>query len=1052
MGPMQTETGVLQVPSGRLTSLQALQEYRDRVRARPAAEKTVRVCMDTGCRAGGGEEIMRAFERELEHRGLSGSVAVRATGCHGFCARGPVVALDPEGIFYQMVEPGDVSDIVAHTIVRGEVVSRLTYHDAEGCPCVRQPDIPFFSGQKRVVLRNCGTIDPTDIDAYIARGGYEALAKALGAMSPADVLETVKASGLRGRGGGGFRTGSKWEFAAAQRSDKKFVICNADEGDPGAFMDRGLLEGDTHAVIEGMLIGAYAMGADEGYVYCRAEYPGAIKHLRIALAQGEERGLLGEHILGSDFSFSLHIKEGAGAFVCGEETALMASIEGRRGMPRARPPYPAVAGLWGKPTNINNVETWANVPPIIMNGADWYRTIGTEHSPGTKVFSLAGKLNNTGLVEVPMGVTLRELIFDIGGGITRNRHFKAVQMGGPSGGCLGVQHLDLPVDYDSLSNAGAIMGSGGVIVMDETTCMVDLARFFVNFTQAESCGKCTPCRLGTKRMLEILTRITNGEGTMDDLDRLEKLALTIKATSLCGLGQTAPNPVLSTLRYFRHEYEEHILDKHCAACQCEGLVKAPCSHTCPAGVDTSSYLALVAAGQFKEAMAVHMERNPLPSICGRVCHHPCESMCKRSELDDAVSVAAVKRFMGDIAPSDEVLRPRPLDQVKRVAVVGSGPAGLSCAYQLALSGFPVTVFEALPVAGGMLAVGLPAFRMPKDVVAREIEAIVELGVEIRLGEALGRDFSLESLLADGYEAVFLALGTHVSNPLGVADDDAPGVLPGMDFLRDVNLGNDVSVGDKVVVIGGGSVAMDAARCALRLQAMDGRERDVTLVYRRSRDEMPAYEWEILEGDEEGLRFQYLTAPARVVLGADGRAAGLECVRMELGEPDESGRRRPRAVSGSEFVLACDTIIPAIGLSVDLTWQSGEVELSSRGTLAADPVEFRTSHPKVFAGGDAVRGPATLIEAIGDGQRAAFAIERSLNGVSAREEHLRRLQADRRVPRYVPLETLEEEIPRATAGHVPADERVRSFVEVVQTLTAEQACREAGRCLRCDLEQ
>jgi len=1049
--PMTTDSDKLHLPSRRLTSVAALQRYRERARARPEAHKTVRVCMDTGCRVGGGESIMRAFERELEHHGLRGSVAVRATGCHGFCARGPVVAVDPEGLFYQMVEPGDVPDIVAQTIVRGEVVSRLTYYGADGCPCLRAPDIPFFSGQKRVVLHNCGTIDATDIDAYIAQGGYEALARALEALSPADVVETVKASGLRGRGGGGFPTGRKWELAAAQDGDKKYVICNADEGDPGAFMDRGLLEGDTHAVIEGMLIGAYAMGADDGYVYCRAEYPGAIKHLGIALNQAEERGLLGDDILGSGFSFHLQVKEGAGAFVCGEETALIASIEGRRGMPRARPPYPAVAGLWGKPTNINNVETWANVPLIIVNGAEWYRTMGTENSPGTKVFSLAGKLNNTGLVEVPMGVTLRELIFDIGGGITRNRHFKAVQMGGPSGGCLSEQHLDLPVDYDSLRNVGAIMGSGGVIVMDETTCMVDLARFFINFTQTESCGKCVPCRLGTKRMLEILTRITNGEGTMDDLDRLEKLALTVKATSLCGLGQTAPNPVLSTLKYFRHEYEAHILDKHCAACQCEGLVKAPCNHTCPAGVDTSSYLALVAAGQFKEAMAVHMERNPLPSICGRVCHHPCESMCKRSELDDAVSVAAVKRFMGDIAPSAEIVRPRPPDQVKRVAVVGSGPAGLSCAYQLALGGFPVTVFEALPVAGGMLAVGLPAFRLPKDVVAREIEAIAGLGVEIRLGEALGRDFSLDSLLADGHDAVFLALGTHVSQRLGVENDDVPGILPGMEFLRDVNLDSGAAVGDRVVVVGGGSVAMDSARCALRLQAIEGRERDVTLVYRRSRDEMPAYEWEIVEGDEEGLRFEYLAAPARVLVGDDGRATGLECMRMELGEPDESGRRRPCAVSGSEFVIPCDTIIPSIGLSVDLSWLSGELAVSPRGTIAADRVEFRTSHPKVFAGGDAVRGPSTLIEAISDGQQAAFVIERFLTGAGAREEHLRTIQEARRVPRYVPLDRLEEEIPRVVAELVPADARVRSFGEVVQTITAEQACREAGRCLRCDLE-
>jgi len=426
-------------------------------------------------------------------------------------------------------------------------------------------------------------------------------------------------------------------------------------------------------------------------------------------------------------------------------------------------------------------------------------------------------------------------------------------------------------------------------------------------------------------------------------------------------------------------------------------------------------------------------------------------MCKRSELDDAVSVAAVKRFMGDIAPSTESVRPRPPDQVKRVAVVGSGPAGLSCAYQLALAGFPVTVFEALPVSGGMLAVGLPAFRMPKDVVAREIEAIVDLGVEIRLGVALGRDFSLDSLLADGYEAVFLALGTQVSSPLGVANDDAPGVLPGMDFLRDVNLDNGASVGDRVVVVGGGSVAMDAARCALRLQAMDGRQRDVTLVYRRSREEMPAYEWEIVEGDEEGLRFEYLAAPARVVLGDDGRVSGLECVRMELGEPDEGGRRRPRPLPGTEFVVPCDTIIPAIGLSLDMSWSSGELETSPRGTIVADRFDFQTSHPKVFAGGDAVRGPSTLIEAIGDGQRAAFAIEDALTGARVREDYLRTIQEARKVPRAVPLDRLEEDVERVTTQHLPADSRVMSFAEVVQTITAEQARCEAGRCLRCDLE-
>ena len=1041
----------------RLTSVPALATYRDQVLARPHAAKVIHVCGDTGCRAGGGAAVHEAIVRAVGEHGLA-DVEVRKTGCRGFCSRGPVVVVEaagngsgPQTIFYQMVEPGDVPEIVERTILAGEVVARLTYADHDGSPVARLEDIPFFAGQAHVVMRNCGQIDPTDIDAFIARDGYAALAKVLGEMTPQEVVDEIVESRLRGRGGGGFPTGTKWKLVAEQGAETKYIICNADEGDPGAFMDRGVLEGDPHAVIEGMIIGAYAMGAREGYVYCRAEYPVAIDHLHIAIAAAEELGLLGDDILGRDFDFHLEIKEGAGAFVCGEETALMASIEGRRGMPRTRPPFPATSGLWGKPTNINNVETWANVAPIILNGSAWFAGIGTAGSKGTKVFSLAGKVANTGLVEVPMGITLRELIFGIGGGITRNRDFKAVQMGGPSGGCLGEQHLDLPVDYDSLKEAGAIMGSGGVIVLDETTCMVDLARFFVNFTQAESCGKCIPCRLGTKRMLEILTKITCGAGEMEDLDRLEKLARTVARTSLCGLGQTAPNPVLSTLKYFRHEYEEHILEKKCVACQCESLVKAPCSHTCPAGVDTPSYVALVAAGQFKDAMAVHMERNPFPSICGRVCDHPCEAMCKRAELDDGVSVAAIKRFLGDTVAPSEVIHPMPLSQAKKVAIVGAGPTGLSCAYQLVLSGFPVTVFEGHPVAGGMLQVGLPAFRLPKDVVADEIKAITDLGVEIRTNQWLGRDFTIDSLLQDGYEAIYLAIGTNVSNPLGVENEDAAGVVAGMDFLRDVNLGNSAHVGAKVTVVGGGSVAMDAARAMLRLQAMSGLTRDVTLVYRRSRVEMPAYEWEVLAGDEEGLKFLYQTAPTRVLVDDDGYVAGLECVHMDLAEPDESGRRRPQPVPGSETIIECDMVIPAIGLSVDFSWLSGEVEVSGAGTIVADRFTFATSHPNVFAGGDAVRGPSTLIEAIGDGQRAAFAIERRLTGDSTREKYLSDVQRLRKVPRAVPVEELQVAAPRVRAAHEPADERVMSFVEVVHTITADEACCEAGRCLRCDLE-
>lgn len=541
----------------------------------------VLICAGTGCKSAGSKEVQLAFSRAIEAKGLSDEVMVVETGCHGFCEHGPLVIVYPEGTFYCQVKAEDVEEIVESHLFKGRIVERLLYHEPlthESIP--NYSEINFYKKQHRLVLENCGAINPEQIEEYIAVGGYEALAKAVTTMSPEDVIEEIKKSGLRGRGGGGFPTGMKWQFAKASVSDKKYVICNADEGDPGAFMDRSVLEGDPHKILEGMAVCGYAIGADEGYIYVRAEYPLAIKRLRIAIEQAEAMGLLGENIFGSGFSFKLHIKEGAGAFVCGEETALMASIEGKRGMPRPRPPFPAVAGLWGKPTNINNVETFGNVAAIITNGADWYAGFGTEKSKGTKVFALTGKINNTGLAEVPMGITMREIIYDIGGGINGGKKFKAVQIGGPSGGCLPESMLDLSIDYDSLTAAGAMMGSGGLVVMDEDTCMVDVAKFFLNFTQSESCGKCTPCREGTKRMLEVLTRITEGQGREGDIELLEELARNIKETALCGLGQTAPNPVLSTLKYFRHEYEAHIKEKRCPAGACEKLANYEITDAC----------------------------------------------------------------------------------------------------------------------------------------------------------------------------------------------------------------------------------------------------------------------------------------------------------------------------------------------------------------------------------------------------------------------------------------------------------------------------------------
>lgn len=541
----------------------------------------VLICAGTGCVSSGAKKVEAAFREQLAQRGLDKEIKVVETGCHGFCEMGPLVIVYPEGTFYVRVQEEDVKDIVETHLFKGRIVERLLYKEPMTLEKVpNYSDISFYKKQMRMVLANCGHINPEIIEEYVAEGGYAALGKVLTEMTPEDVVDEVKKSGLRGRGGGGFPTGMKWGFTRNAQGTKKYVVCNADEGDPGAFMDRSVLEGDPHRVIEGMAVCGYAIGADEGYIYVRAEYPLAIKRLKVAIQQAEEMGLLGDNIFGSGFSFHIKIKEGAGAFVCGEETALLQSIEGKRGMPRSRPPFPAISGLWGKPTNINNVETFANIPQIINNGGDWYASIGTEKSKGTKVFALTGRINHTGLAEVPMGITMREIIYDIGGGIQNGKKFKAVQIGGPSGGCLPEEMLDLSVDYDSLIAAGAMMGSGGLVVMDETTCMVDVAKFFLNFTQSESCGKCTPCREGTKRMLEILTRITEGQGQEGDIEKLEKLAKNIKATALCGLGQTAPNPVLSTLRYFRHEYEAHIKEKRCPAGACAKLAAYNITEAC----------------------------------------------------------------------------------------------------------------------------------------------------------------------------------------------------------------------------------------------------------------------------------------------------------------------------------------------------------------------------------------------------------------------------------------------------------------------------------------
>ena len=612
-----------------MKTIAELNEIRERVaneialrkdRNYTGREKHILVCGGTGCTSSKSKEIIAKLEEGIKANGLD-HVRVIRTGCFGLCAKGPIVVVRPEDTFYAMTKPEDVEEIVEKHLKAGEVVERLLCKDVDGSLVRSLDELNFYKKQHRIVLKNCGLIDPENIDEYLAFDGYKALEKVLTSMSPDEVIQVVSDSGLRGRGGAGFPTGRKWQFAKASQDEQKYVACNADEGDPGAFMDRSVLEGDPHTIVEAMAIAAYAIGANKGYVYVRAEYPIAVQRLQKAIDQAKEYGLLGENIFGTDFKFDLEIRLGAGAFVCGEETALMESVEGRRGEPRPRPPFPAVKGLFGKPTLLNNVETYANITQIILNGAEWFSSIGTEKSKGTKVFALGGNINNVGLVEVPMGITLREIVYDIGGGVPNGKEFKAAQTGGPSGGCLPIEHLDTPIDYESLGAIGSMMGSGGLIVMDDSTCMVNLARFFLDFTVDESCGKCPPCRIGTKRMLEILDRIVNGKGEEGDIEKLEKLALNIKRSSLCGLGQTAPNPVLSTIKYYRHEYEAHIREKKCPAGECKAMTQvvidkekckgcSACSRKCPVNA---------ISGEIKQPFEIDQSKCIKCGVCIATC-------------------------------------------------------------------------------------------------------------------------------------------------------------------------------------------------------------------------------------------------------------------------------------------------------------------------------------------------------------------------------------------------------------------------------------------------
>jgi NADH-quinone oxidoreductase subunit F len=1019
-------------------------------------DKRFRITVHLGtCGIASGAEIIKdAVEEEVKKRSNK-NILFTTSGCVGFCILEPMLTIEQfncEPVIYHSLDAEKVKKIFDFHIDRNEIVSELE-------PIVKDSVLyDFYRYQEPRVLRNRGKIDPFKITDYIARDGYQSLAKAIEINNPDQIIKTVSESGLKGRGGAGFLTGRKWELCkkAVSPTGIKYIVCNGDEGDPGAFMDRSLLESDPHSIIEGMLIAALAIGSSKGYAYVRAEYPLAIRTLNHAINQAREFGLIGENILGSNFDFDIEIYQGAGAFVCGEETALLRSIEGKRGMPKPKPPFPANEGLYNMPTLINNVETYSNIPQIILNGPSWFNSIGTETSKGTKIFALTGAVNNVGLVEVPMGISLRDIVFKIGGGIKNGKKFKAVQIGGPSGGCIPERFLDVPIDYEKVKEAGAIMGSGGMIVLDEDTCMVDLSRYFMDFIQDESCGQCVPCRIGTKRMLEKLDSITRGAGEGGDVEKLVKLSNVIKETSLCGLGKTAPNPILSTIRYFNDEYNAHIMQKKCPAVVCREIISSPCQHTCPIDTKAPTYISLIATGRFEEAFNIILKDNPLPSLCSRVCHHPCESKCEAGKWGEPISIRALKRSATDYAlragiyPAESKKEEQKISNQK-VAIIGSGPAGLVAGNDLANVGYNVTIFEKMPVPGGVPALHIPGYRLPKDILNKDIENIKNAGVKIITNTKIGTDMPFEEILRD-YKAVFIATGAHKSKKLNIPDEDAGGIKDALELLSDINLHKKIDLGKRIGVIGGGNVAVDAARTAARIKGCE----KVILIYRRTEAEMPAFREEIEALKDEGIETQFLSAPARIIT-LNGKLKGVECIRMELGGIDESGRRKPVPIKGSEFIINLDNLLVAIGEEPDVSFikETSDIKTSSSNTIITNPETLATNMKGVFAGGDAVNGPATIIEAMMHGRIAAQMIDRYLQGKKLIREY-----AVTRPPMYLPpIELISQESGEAIAAEEPSLSLNNLFKNFDSdnfdsdnlNLIEEAAIKEARRCLRCDLE-
>jgi len=1035
------------------------------------AGPAVSVGMGT-CGIGNGADLLLAA---LEKAAAGGNVAVRRVGCFGFCAAEPLMMAYRPGKPLLLFTEAKASS-AAKTIAALEsdesfdklakkAVAKIENWDfrtsflefGKAYPFLNNwNELPFFSGQEKLVLRDAGLIDPESLEEYLAAGGYSGLMKAVASMRPESVVEEMKLSGLRGRGGAGFPTWKKWDIMRAQPGETKYVICNADEGDPGAYMNRNEIESDPHMLVEGMAIGAYAMGARSGVVYVRAEYPLAVERLRKAIEDAKAAGLLGRNILGSKFSFEIDIVTGAGAFVCGEETALIASAEGKAGRPLPRPPFPAQRGYKNAPTNINNVETWCNVPLIIARGGEWFSGFGTKASPGTKVFSLVGKATNTGLVELPLGSTLESMIYSMGGGAGPRKKIKAVQSGGPSGGCVPAALFKTPIDYDELAKLGAIMGSGGMVVMDQDNCMVDVARYFVGFTAGESCGKCTPCREGLNQMLRILESVSRGEAVESDLDVLEELADTVRDSALCGLGQTAANPVLTTLKYFREEYERHIRERRCEAGVCESLYLALCENSCPLHMNIPGYLQLLKENRLEEAFELTLRENPLPGTLGRICHFHCRMRCKRDQLDEPVSQGEIHRYLADTMYKmgrergiyNRLIKEKLPPTGKRVSIVGAGPAGLAAAFWLVRLGHEVTVYDAAPEAGGIPRWGIPAYRLPKDVLAKEVGLMRKLGVRFVLSTRIGADLSWERL-AEMSDAVLVTIGALKDIRLGIPGEDLPGVLPGYHILERINAGEKPKLGTEVVVIGGGNSAIDAARSAARMGAR------VSIVYRRAKADMPANAEELEGALEEGLDLLCMSRPEEALAGPDGRVRALKVMRMKAGPMDSSGRPSP-VPTGETYELPCESLIVAVGERVDpLGLESLGIELERDGRIKADPFALRTANAKFYAAGDAVTGPATAAEAMGLAKRAAAAMDAALMATgadaAALAEVTRRFESLFRSFEYrmeIPLEPSNAKM--GIPAKLPPEDRRGNFLEICHGYSGEQALIEAERCLRCDV--